>query len=333
LSVSISVVRAVVGAVVRAGASERDLLARVPIGVRLEDADARVELEEFSHLLTAAVALTGDASLGFHIIERLPHGAIGLLPHLLSHAPTLREALGIVAQFGSLAIDGLSFPFRDEEAAFVMACTIPRSTPSCDRVLTEIMMIGLLYLARTFAGTRVVPRVTCFDYARPPNYDAYELRFGSELRFGQSEASIAFDRDLPDRKQLHQNPELYRVLRVEAQRELARVASGWTPAVRLHRYLMTLPPSRAPDMADAARSLGMSERSLRRHLAAEGTSYRDVVRSNLERSADSLLVESSHSIKEIASMLGFLNPTAFNNAFKRWKGMTPGEYRRQGRRR
>jgi AraC-like DNA-binding protein len=72
----------------------------------------------------------------------------------------------------------------------------------------------------------------------------------------------------------------------------------------------------------------MSERSLRRHLATDGTSYREVVRLALEASAGRMLRDPAHSIKETAVALGFADAAAFHRAFKRWTGMTPGEFRR-----
>jgi AraC-like DNA-binding protein len=100
------------------------------------------------------------------------------------------------------------------------------------------------------------------------------------------------------------------------------------PATRLRQYLLAVSPSRIPEISAAARDLGMSERSLRRRLTADGTSYRDVVRSALEASAGRMLRDSTCTIKETAVALGFADPAAFHRAFKRWTGMTPGEYRR-----
>jgi AraC-like DNA-binding protein len=118
------------------------------------------------------------------------------------------------------------------------------------------------------------------------------------------------------------------LLRTEGQRRLDRMATVMGPASRVRRYLLSVQPSRIPAIAAVARELGMSERSLRRHLATEGTSYRDVVRSTLETSAGRLLRDPARTIKQTAVALGFADAAAFSNAFKRWTGMTPGEYRR-----
>jgi AraC-like DNA-binding protein len=190
------------------------------------------------------------------------------------------------------------------------------------------MMVGLVRLARTFIGPHVVPRLACFEHERPSHHREYRRIFGNGQRFSQSETALAFDRELADRPQIHQHPELYSLLRAEAERRLDQMATGFRPAVRLHRYLLAIPLSRIPDMARAARVLGMSERSLRRYLAAEGTSYRDVVRSALETSAGRMLRDPARTIKETAAALGFADTHAFHRAFKRWTGVTPGEYRR-----
>jgi AraC-like DNA-binding protein len=329
MSVSIFVVRAVVEAVEWAGG---DLRARIPFDWRrLEQPEARVEFEQFEGMLSTAVAVTGDQALGLHLAERMSERAMDVLGHAAAHAPTMREVLEGASQFASLVMDGILVALRDEGDTVVVRYAFPRSTPLSDRVLAELMMGGAVRLARSFAGSSAVPRFAGFEHERPPHHREYTRTFGGNERFGQNMTSIAFDRKIVDRPQMHAHPEFHALLRAEAQRRLDRMTTDVRPATRLSQYLLAMPPSHIPDVSTAARDLGMSERSLRRLLFADGTSYRDVVRSALEASAGRMLRGSAHTIKETAMALGFANAAAFYHAFKRWTGMTPGEYRRAGR--
>ena len=331
MSVSISLVRAVLQAAERSGAALADLRARIPLDWRrLERPDTRLEFEEFERVLSATVAVTGDEALGLHVAEHMPEGAVDLLAHLAAHAPTMREAVEIASQFVRLAMDGVLLVVREEGDSFVVRYDFPRSTPLSDRLLAELMMGGLVRLARTFTGPGAAPRLACFEHERPSYHQEYTRIFGSHQRFGQSVTSMAFDREIAERPQMHQHPELYEFLRTEAQRRLDRMTTDVSPTARLREYLLGMPPCRIPEVSTAARDLGMSERSLRRRLVADGTSYRDVVRSALEASAGRMLRDPTRTIKDTAVALGFADAAAFHHAFKRWTGMTPGEYRRAG---
>ena len=91
-------------------------------------------------------------------------------------------------------------------------------------------------------------------------------------------------------------------------------------APRRHRHLEELNPTAA------AGNPGRSPRHV--IFATDGTSYRDAVHVALEDSAGRMLKDCSRTIKEISAALGFADATAFHRAFKRWTGVTPGEYRR-----
>jgi AraC-like DNA-binding protein len=79
--------------------------------------------------------------------------------------------------------------------------------------------------------------------------------------------------------------------------------------------------------ANVAKQLGMSVRSLRRHLAQEGTSFGDVLDGLRNRLAVRYLEDQPISLQQIAWLLGYSEVGAFNHAFKRWTGTSPSRAR------
>jgi len=321
-------VRVLVDAVERAGVAREDLLRSQDVdAARLAEADGRVDTGGFAALQMRAMDLTADEALGLHMAERTHDGAFDIIAHLVSHAPTLREALALCGQFQRLIMDDSHITLRETATCGAIRFHFARSFERADRMQAEFALAGFLRLARVFGGPGVAPRVASFEHARPPHHREYGRVFGDVVRFGQPTTELAFDRAVLDREQLHQHPELFTVLRSQAERALARVAVGLGPADEVRRYLLARPPSGIPDASTAARDLGLSARSLRRRLAADATSYRSLVRATLEASAGHMLCDPRRSIQQTADALGFSNVGAFHRAFKRWTGETPAQYR------
>ncbi len=84
-------------------------------------------------------------------------------------------------------------------------------------------------------------------------------------------------------------------------------------------------------MAAVAAELGMTTRTLRRRLAAEGTGFRALVDEVRQTLAEELLATRSMSVEQVAGSLGYGDAAAFVRAFTRWTGVTPGRYTRSGR--
>jgi AraC-like DNA-binding protein len=328
MSVSTVMVRVVVDAVESAGVPRQEFLRSLNIEpARLAEVDGRFELQEFAQLQVRAIELTRDEALGLHIAEGAHENAFDLMSHLVSHAPTLREAFGLVAQFQYLLIDDGHIALRETGTSAALHYHFVRTLERADRLQAEFVVAAFLRFVRFFGGSGVAPQVASFEHARPVHHREYARIFGEVVRFSQHTTGLTFDRVVLDRVQLHQHPELFALLRSQAERALERVATGLGHAEQVKRYLLARPPARIPDISTAARDLGLSARSLRRRLAGDATSYRSLVRATLESSAGHLLRDPRQSIQETAHALGFTNVGAFHRAFKRWTGMTPAQYR------
>ncbi len=82
-----------------------------------------------------------------------------------------------------------------------------------------------------------------------------------------------------------------------------------------------------PSVAEAARQLAVSQRTLHRRLAEQHLGFCAVLNQVRGQRARSLLDHSNLSIERIAEMLDFAETASFSRAFRRWVGESPLRYR------
>lgn len=321
-------VRAVVEVVELAGVSRQQLFRRAELDERrVLDDSAAFEQSEFSRLQEAAIDVTGNEALGLYLAEHVSESAFAVVGHLVNHAPTLREAIEAAITYGSIVSEGYHLKLGGQRDRAKLVYEFPRTSPRSDRMQADFAMAGFLKLIRIFAGAQAQPTQVSFEYAAPRNLLDYERAFGRTAIFEQRVTGIEFPRRFLSCSPLHKNPELFAVLREQADRVLERRAPDQGLSELLRRFLEACVPARIPTMSEAAQELGISARSLRRRLSKEGLSYRTLLKDALEHSAMRMLSASRRSVQETAYAVGFSDPAAFSRAFKRWKGVTPKQFR------
>jgi AraC-like DNA-binding protein len=75
-----------------------------------------------------------------------------------------------------------------------------------------------------------------------------------------------------------------------------------------------------------AAQVAMSSRTLRRRLQEEATSYQEILDDVRAELARHYLTKERRGIDEVASLLGFSDPSAFTKAFRRWTRQTPADF-------
>lgn len=95
------------------------------------------------------------------------------------------------------------------------------------------------------------------------------------------------------------------------------------------RQLVAARLAQAPSAASVAKSLGVSERTLRRRLGVEGGSFRELIKDVRLQTAARLLAESDLSVGEIAARVGYQEMANLRRAFKATMGVSPREFRQR----
>ena len=82
-----------------------------------------------------------------------------------------------------------------------------------------------------------------------------------------------------------------------------------------------------PTIEQVAANLNLSVRTLQRRLKEEGLTYKIVLDELRKQFALDYIKNKELSVKEIAYLLDYAEPSSFIRTFKRWTGKSPNVYR------
>jgi AraC-like DNA-binding protein len=178
-------------------------------------------------------------------------------------------------------------------------------------------------------GMDLKPERVDMPYPRPPEAAVYEAHFGCPVRFGEGEARFWLRNTHLHTKLPTADRNAQAMYKALCDQQLAAQEAD-TPAGTLAARIVShlgMFSGHYPDVEAVARSLGLSERSLRRALSEEGRPFRDLLAEVRYAKARQLLRQTQTPIEDIAQQLGYAESAAFIHAFQRWAGQSPRAYR------
>jgi len=157
-----------------------------------------------------------------------------------------------------------------------------------------------------------------------PHGDAELARrvFGVEPTYGAAWTEVTLPAAVMDQPLPNANPALFGFLDRYMAEQMAQLPADESYAARAMCAVKRLlhEPGFGQDLV--ARALGCGARTLARRLADEGTTLRGIVETVRKARAEDLL-DGTRSVGEVAFLLGYSEPAAFQHAFRRWHGASP----------
>ncbi|MBN8510332.1 MAG: AraC family transcriptional regulator [Burkholderiales bacterium] len=300
------------------------------------DGDVRVPYPAAARLLHDAAAAMGREDFGLLVGQRLGFDALGPLAQLMLHAPSVLQALRALQRYllvhdrGAVAYLRLHAP---AQAALGYSVHDP-GTPGVG-LIHDLSITVAVAVLRVLCGPKWRPLEVHLPRRAPASPLAWRRNFGAPVQFEAAAAEVCFDAAwLAQRPPLADPARQLALLRAASRTESALALPLAERAQHAARVLLMTGALSAEHLAQL---LDQHPRTLRRHLASEGTSLREIVSATRFGLARQLLAETRLPLSELSALLGYRDLTAFVRAFRAWANCAPGQWRvaaqRSGRRR
>ncbi|BBZ75288.1 transcriptional regulator [Mycolicibacterium anyangense] len=279
--------------------------------------------QELAIIRNIIARLGNRAGLGMEAGSRYSLADTGILGYALMSSPTFGDAVDVAWRYSALSASYLSLAAPEIIGNEAVVAIDDTQIPSDVRqFLIERDFAMAVRLFPMLIGSQHPPmsfRVELTNLRLP--VDTVET--GSltiRVRTGPRNA-LVFPADLVDQPMPAADPQTAAICIRECEQLLdrRRTRRGVAAAVR-SRIIQN--SAQIPSMAEVARGLCITERTLHRKLTAEGTSFRallDEVRATLAAE----LLDSGFTVEETARRLGYSETAAFTRAHIRWTGQPP----------
>ncbi|KAA1421824.1 AraC family transcriptional regulator [Nocardioides humilatus] len=292
---------------------------------------ARITEAQATSIVQAMWHYTDDEAFGMGA-HPLPRGSFRLLLYGASGAPDLGAALDRVQGFSrampALPPVGL---VRDGDAAR-LSLDLTQGFDDPEHLMTYTGL-AVAHRVMSWAVARPIPlRAVELPFRAPASREMPELVFGAPQVYETPRPALVFDASWLTAPLMRDEAAVDLFVARSPAGLLARPTNDRTStADQVRRLVVQGLRSEQPPADHIAERLAMSPQTLRRKLAAQETSLRQIRDEVLRDAAVSALVAGNESLAEIAERLGFSEPSAFTRAFRRWTGSPPSAYRRESK--
>jgi AraC-like DNA-binding protein len=278
--------------------------------------------------LELAAAEANDQLLGLHVAAEMDLRSIGLLFYLTGSARTVAEALENLARYSQTTNEALAVEISRRKDELILAI---RHLQEFDELHRQFFELLALWFVRTLQKETnrdfTLSRVT-FTHGRNADLREVHRLLRCPVDFAQGVDSWVLPQRVMDLPIVSGDSQLLKILTAHADDLLAERHSATGLQSVVANQLASLLPSGEARAAVVARQLGMSQRSLVRHLADEGTTFAEILEQLRRRLASRYLVDDRMSVQQTAWLLGYSEVGAFNHAYKRWTGTAPRRTRK-----
>lgn len=292
----------------------------------LKQQDARIPTMELERVTNAAAVYTQDDYFGLQMGAFTEFADLGVLGYVMMHCNNIEAALKSFQTYNEVLCSGFNLDWEivDEHVRIRM---FTQSNWNFPRHCAEGMASSLYRLIRILCNRTVPLHEVRFMHESLGRIQPYETVFGVIPTFGDNSTMLCMSKYLLEYPVLYSDTRLLFVFETIAKEAIKKLQVTGSFSDEVLQWLEQCLPTHYPTVRQTAEHFQMSVRTLQLRLKEEKTSYNELSICVRKQLSIGYLEQLHISIGEIAYALHFSEPSAFSNAFKKWTGVTPLQYR------
>ncbi|MGH3736336.1 MAG: AraC family transcriptional regulator [Micromonosporaceae bacterium] len=292
----------------------------------LRDPHAEITAGQELRLVHNLVAAPGSVpALGLEAGTRYHATTHGIWGFAVISSPTVRHALDVAIRYFELSFSYAGFRTEQAGGAIRLVLDDTDTPPQVRPFLAERDIAAIATIQQDLIGATLPAVEFTVALPEPPYPDRYLAITGNRPTFGAPLTSILVAPEVLDLPLPQANPHTAELCERQCAELLQRRRSRLGTSGQVRDLLLRR--RGVAEQEEIAAELHLSVRTLRRRLAEEGTSYRELAAETHGLLAEELL-GAGLAVEDVAHRLGYSTASAFTHAFRRWKGTTPGRYAR-----
>jgi AraC-like DNA-binding protein len=292
----------------------------------LLDRELLLSLHQTRSLIVRAQHLLGEPAMGLACGARQTPVSWGVLGLAMLTCETFGEAIayGLAHQREGGALADHLFDANEREIFLEVKPHV--FDQQIESFLIEEAFAGALAVSRYLVGRAFKPLRVDFAFERPAHAEVYRRFFHCPVRFDTGVNRLTIEAHWLGTRLPGYDRITCGLLRAQLNtlltHPLGRPDLLESLANRIRFSIEDNPRQKA-----LAEMVNISDRTLRRRLVQQNTSYRALHDSARFERARDLLTSSTMTIAQVAEAVGYSDARAFRRAFKRWSGQLPTEFR------
>lgn len=289
---------------------------------------SRILFSKMMTLWSQAAEVTGDVEFGFKVGSRVTPGDFFVLGYAWTASDTLHDAMQRLSRYiNVLSTIGSQMQLRRRRGTFDLVETRLGRVVEPHQAAYDAGLVALLRMCDFVTREKVRPLSVALPQAANASTADYAGMLECPVTFGSDEEIWTFSTADIDAPLTGAVPDVANATDRIAENYIATLDEGLV-AQEVRQMLVQMLPSGHVDQDSVASKLHRSRSTLQRQLSGEGTSYRDILESTRQGLAEKYLQDSKFTQAQVAFMVGFSDQSNFARAFKRWTGMSPGEFQK-----